>query len=84
MDYVVKALNYIYYPQFEYRTLFTTGYAQNLLFIVGGKPVTRHLSLKEKASRAEALMNQDIASGRFSPSPYAKYIILMFYAVSVN
>ncbi|CAG2255860.1 Mitogen-activated protein kinase kinase kinase 19 [Mytilus edulis] len=37
-----------------------------------GQPVSRHLSLKEKASRAEALMNKDIESGRFSPSPYAK------------
>jgi len=43
-----------------------------LLLLLGGRPLSRHLSLKEKASRAEALMNRDIESGRFSPSPYAK------------
>ncbi|KAK3101844.1 hypothetical protein FSP39_006765 [Pinctada imbricata] len=38
----------------------------------GGKPVTRHLSLKEKASRAEESMMKDIENGEFKPSPYMK------------
>lgn len=35
-----------------------------------GKPVSRHLSLKEKARRAEENMLQDIENGNFTPGPY--------------
>ncbi|XP_022336709.2 uncharacterized protein LOC111132656 isoform X3 [Crassostrea virginica] len=35
-----------------------------------GKPVSRHLSLKEKARLAEENMLQDIENGNFTPGPY--------------
>lgn len=43
------------------------------MIILEGKPVSRHLSLKEKARRAEENMLQDIENGNFTPGPYLRY-----------
>lgn len=43
------------------------------MIILEGKPVSRHLSLKEKARHAEENMLQDIENGNFTPGPYLRY-----------
>lgn len=43
------------------------------MILLEGKPVSRHLSLKEKARRAEENMLQDIENGNFTPGPYLRY-----------